>query len=521
MFKKIIALIISVSMVLSLFVGCQKKDDSVNQTEITKSQATSTTANEPSSKKLFDKTVKLTYLIQSNAQTPYQQDWYVYKAIEEKTNVKLEIEAVGSGAFTEKINLIIASGTLPDLIGQASMAIPVQYGQEGAFINALDYVNKQPNFKKWYEKSKIYAQSFVSGDGKMYGYPNEGIGETNRLGWIYRKDIFEKEKLSIPKDDKELYTILKTLKSLYPKSYPLVMAGTLFLRFTAVAWGTEQGMYYDSVKKVWKYGPVEDNYKEMISFFNKLYIEGLIPPDFTTINLAGADTLIANDQAFIYPTYFHLFTTINANQKPSRPAFEMWGMPPFKGGANGVAKMPDWATYGGNITISKNSKNIDDALKFVDWMYTDEATELLSWGEEGKTYKIVDGKKKFILDGSEETALRKQYGLSTFGAYLRFNFDTFMSFKDEKSKQLVSEIKKYDIPRNPGWSIFFIGPEKEVNTTVGQDILNHTNSEILKFIMGKRSLDEWNVFVKEINDRGLSKLISAYETTYNKMQGSK
>ena len=38
-----------------------------------------------------------------------------------------------------------------------------------------------------------------------------------------------------------------------------------------------------------------------------------------------------------------------------------------------------------------------NAIKFMNWLYSDEAMELTSWGKAGETYEVVDG-KRYIRD---------------------------------------------------------------------------------------------------------------------------
>ena len=47
--------------------------------------------------------------------------------------------------------------------------------------------------------------------------------------------------------------------------------------------------------------------------------------------------------------------------------------------------------------INKNTKNVVEVLKFLDWMAKPENLSTLQWGIEGKTYKVENGKK--VLTG--------------------------------------------------------------------------------------------------------------------------
>ena len=38
--------------------------------------------------------------------------------------------------------------------------------------------------------------------------------------------------------------------------------------------------------------------------------------------------------------------------------------------------------------------NFEAILRMIDWLYSDEAMVAMTFGEEGTTYKVEDGKKK-------------------------------------------------------------------------------------------------------------------------------
>ena len=72
-----------------------------------------------------------------------------------------------------------------------------------------------------------------------------------------------------------------------------------------------------------------------------------------------------------------------------------------------------------------DENRIKNAVKYIDWMYSDEAFELLSWGKEGETYEVVNGQRQYILDdtGNAPGAVR----CSDYGAYLRLDPEAALS----------------------------------------------------------------------------------------------
>ena len=188
-FRKGIALLCSAVLATSLFAGCSSGSSSAAAPGSSSSASASVSNSE--SGPLFSEPVTFSMLIPSHASWPFQDDWYVIDLVKEYTNVDFNITSVDTEGFSEKLNLTMASGELPDLIYLVGNAAVQQYGPQGAFINILDYIDQMPNFKAWYEENTQYALNFMSADGALYQFPEQGVDETNRRGWLYRADVVE------------------------------------------------------------------------------------------------------------------------------------------------------------------------------------------------------------------------------------------------------------------------------------------------------------------------------------------
>jgi len=524
MMKKLIAISLLVGICSSSFTACgtKGKDISTDKSLVASPEA-------KTNGKLLDKPVTLSIMLPSNPSYPYKEDWYIVKALQEKTNVTLKVDAIlnSNNAFDTKLNLVMASGDIPDLISPIGNAITKKYGDQGAFIDAYDKANmdKTPNFKKWTNDNKAYVTNFMTSDNKVYMYPEKGIEEANRRGWLYREDIFKKNNLTVPKDEKELYTVLKKLKEIYPKSYPFSFRTTGLSQFMMLApsWGTDyqdstHQLYYDSKAKDFVYGPIEDNFKDMITFYNKLYTEKLIPPNTLTLDTKGWQDIMSNSDAFITVDYLSRIDSFNIPLQKTDPSYNLQYMAPPKGGANGVNKFADSSTGTYGFVVSAKSKQLDSALKYVDWFYTKEAADLTTWGEEGKTYNTVNGQKKFIGESVDVAQLRVKTGLSTYGFYQVFDYNSHVSTFTKDTQTAYAESRKYDLPSYV--SVAFTAEEQDIVNTVGVNIAKATDQQISRFIVGDRNLSEWDKYVKEIKDLGLDKLKAVYVKAYARQQAA-
>ena len=456
-----------------------------------------------------------TALLSSHPNWPYREDWVVWKIIEEKTGVTLKVQ-VPSGNWDEVLNLTVASGNMPDLMYMSSFTQANDYGQQGALANILQYVDMMPNFKKWLEKYPEIKERYLSADGKMFMFPNEGFGETNRRAWLYREDIFKKHNLNMPQNYDELYDVLKQLKTLYPDSYPLSFRWQLgTLENFAANFGVSTWVYYDKDAGVWKFGPTQEGFKDMLTYLSKFYKEGLMPPDWLTMTTKQWEDLMANNKSFVMTDYIVL-DTYNIPLRKQNPEFSLKFLPPPAGKPGGKQVNPHLHVIDSGLTVASTSKHIPDIMKFMDFFYSEEGREVSSWGKEGVTYVVENGQKKFKGDYPTFAELRKQTGLFTNGTYEWIDFNANLSMLSQEAREAYENARNYDTYLQPAPA--FTKEENDVIRTVGQTVKKFYEESVTKFILGEKNLSEWDKYVSDINKLGVDQLITIYTEAYKRTQ---
>ncbi|MCU6796088.1 extracellular solute-binding protein [Paenibacillus sp. WQ 127069] len=489
---------------LSLVTGCASGGE-------TKETPQAAVPNSPPVKKTF------TMLTESNPSWPYSKDWPAWKWIEEKTGVTLDVRTP-PGKTDEAVNLAVASGQIPDLMIVKDLQQANKFGQQGAFVNILDYKDQMPNFKKWMEKYPDITKEAIAADGKMYQFPNEGFGETNRTIWMDRDDIFKKEGLKAPATYDELYEVLKQLKAKYPDSYPLSfrIGGNRLqiLKYMAPGFGTHDDFFYDKAKKDVRYGPTENEFKTMIEYMNKFYKDGLIPPDFLTLETKQWQDMMAGSKSFITVDYIGRIDFFNLAMRKENPQFTVALMAPPAGGANGKQQNAYTHTVTGGFVIASKAKDVKDIMKFMDFFYSEEGKTLASWGKEGESYTLENGTKKMKADFVDVTDLRKKTGLATYGTYQWIDYDAHLSLSSKELQAAYPEARKYDSEYRPKPS--FNENELEIISTTGKALEKSRDENLSKFILGERKMAEWDQFVAEQNKLGLDKIKAIYKTAYER-----
>jgi putative aldouronate transport system substrate-binding protein len=187
-------------------------------------------------------------------------------------------------------------------------------------------------------------------------------------------------------------------------------------------------------------------------------------------------------------------------------------------GQNRIARVnPDSTGY--VVCNTGDAKRIENAFKLLDWMYTDEATMLLSWGKEGETYEVIDGKKQFIV-GENETP-RDKYGALTYGLYQRVDPEVVNALISEEQVVALDKSLEYMEDRaNPKFWIAFTDEELDRREELRPAIEAYTDEMLSKFILGMVPLTEWDSFQKYLKDLGVEELLSIHEKAYNRITKS-
>ena len=454
MAKKTVLFALSILLIaagFAMFSGCGSQGNITGETTAAKTSP------------LFAKPVTLRLMTPNSPSWPYQKDWYALKMIREKTNVSFEWITINEDQFEERLNTMMASGDVPD----------------------------------------------------------KGIQETDRMAWMYRKDIFGKHGLKVPANETEFLDVLRQLKKLYPDSYPYAERGLDRgmgrLEFLAGGWNTSfcgnHPFYYDYDRKEWRFGPIENNFRDMLAFYHQMLEEGLMPPDTLTLDTKAWQDIVSTNRAFITFEYLGRIDFFNMPMREENPEFTFVFMAPPRFGANGTAKNAFTAYAYSGWSLSANSPKLKDALKYMNWMYTPKAKELLSWGEEGETYEIADGQKRFI--GVHDIAsMRRKYGLSVNGTYALFDFDSHNSLSSKELSEAIVESRKYDMPQIP--SVSLTDEEIYIYARKFDVIKKRVSEDVSQFLLGDKPIGEFDSYVAEIQSLGIQELLDIYAKAYER-----
>ena len=241
-----------------------------------------------------------------------------------------------------------------------------------------------------------------------------------------------------------------------------------------------------------------------------------------TIDNTTWQELVTTDRGFIMPEYQTRIDFFNAIGRKTNPEFDLQAMvPPIANKETGLAMVNKYNIDPTGLTIcnTRDDYRIAKAAKFVDWFYTDEAVELLSWGKEGETYEFVDGKKQYILDetGTQANTL---YGFGTYGTFIKMDPEAVLAFESGDIAETRDMVIEHTMPyANPTIYLAFNVEEQRIIDEYKTAISNYTKEMITKFILKQEPLSKFDSFVETVkNDFYLEELLAAHESAYDRIK---
>lgn len=403
--KRILSTAMALVLTAGLLAGCASEkpaENGGNKTEAgtpTKSEDKASTDNGISTQvdghTKMNEEVTLSYLIYEHTDWPINDDTPVRQKMFEATNVKVESIVAPASNFEEKFNVAIMGKELPDMMMGKSIDVLNEYGLKGAFIPLEDLIAEYaPNINaRLDDRAK---KMITASDGHIYALPRFGQ-ERLRTAWLIRKDWLDDLGLEVPTTTDEWIEVLKAFKENDPgnagdRLVPMMnrSGSSVFLLYSAPTFGLHPENY-TKMGDSYVLNATTDEYKNMVEFYRTLYAEGLFDKEFVTTSSKQWEEAISAGYvgAFVdFASRSDTFTSVLKQQDPDAE-FVVAAPPVGPTGAQGVPSYSDILTTT-SVAISKDCENVEAALAWLDYLYSEDGAWLTSVGIEGLTYTGVD-----------------------------------------------------------------------------------------------------------------------------------
>lgn len=535
--KKVAVLLLALCLVAGAFSGCtdDNKNNNANSSPSASPSTSSSTGSSasPSSDgssdtKIVDKPITLKVLTTSEAGITLSADTPVFQELSKRTNINFEIEELPLAEPAQKLNLIMASKQLPDLLanpGQGKTWFD-KYGAEGALIPIQDLVKEHaPNLQNAFDNTPFGdtpIADLYSSDGNLYIVPVYSHPQPGAV-WCIRQDWLDKVNMKAPTTVDEFIAVMKAFKDQNVNGSGDVLpfcASSGYIPAMVNFFGAHEGFYLDKDSDTIKYGPVEDNWKEAMNFIYRIYQEGLLDKEFPTNDTTIFEQKVsANRVGMFYGWPFSGLVRCNELIKAVDANAQYVPIAPIKKDASSVAvKEGKQATLIARSAITSSNKYPVETIKLINYLYSRDGEILMNWGIEGEDYTIVDGKPQFmdsIMKNSDGPSVaRGKRGMQRAFPFLA-DKEAEMAVADELVVKAWTEYNESGAlwPLMPNVSI----PEdKQARfNSLNTQISTYLQEKRAAFMIGTESIDkEYDGFKKELENRGLSEILAIYNDAY-------
>ncbi len=344
----------------------------------------------------------------TNGVSSYEVNDYT-QWLEEQTGLDLVFDVAPwatSPEAKQKLNLVLASGELPDVIMNLPMPLADQQtlADQGLIIPVDDLIAEYGDeFAQVMSDMPQIREATALSDGKMYSLPE--INDCyhcsfSQKAWIY-KPWLDALGLEVPTTTDELYTVLKAFKEQDPNGngiadeipwsasvsngwHPELDSFIMNSFVLNPMLSNDQHMFVEDGKIKAAYA--EEGWKEGMLFLNKLYSEGLIDPEAFTNDNTQLKGIAENPDTpvlgFVQEGWPGMFLDWGG---PSGRWEDYVPIAPLKGpsGLQQTPNTPYQAIATGRYVITSAAANPAAAFRLADLMYSYEATQRNVFGRPG------------------------------------------------------------------------------------------------------------------------------------------
>lgn len=476
-----------------------------------------TMAAVPFSASQAEEPITFTYYVGNLGNTVIQSfaDNLAYQEIQRVTGVNLEFLHSGLNEQANQIGVMVASLDMPDIMELGGYRYPKGEDamiDDGIILRLNELVEEYaPDYLALINSNDEIRRQVVTDEGNIWAFLC--IQPTDEIPWrgmSIRKDILDAHDMALPETIGELKECLLLFKELGMEiPFFFNINGGAFDDGPIVsAWDVGPLFYVEDGEM--KYGPMEDGYKEFLTEMHEWYELGLLDKEAPVRNGTDVDALAANGEiGVLLQAGYGPTLAVNLNGQAQNPDFLLYPIPnlPLEKGDTVQFRNYNYYNKGDPAVIPTTCSDPVEAVKFMNFGYTEEGFYLYNYGVEGVSWEMIDGVPTYteLITNSTEgpwTNIRDKYKRHT-GPYLRdemaFPVTDFEMLCMEEWAKAGDELCPPPVSRTA-----------EENDRFGQlnpDILLYVKEMRWKFITGEESLDNYDAFRDQLRTMGIEEVL--------------
>ena len=463
-------------------------------------------------------------------------DCSIYKAAEEATGIHVDYQGMSTSASNEQFNVMVASGSYPDLIGWGlnfANGDDAEVDEDVILDLTEDIAQYAPNYYNLLSTDDELLKTAVSSSGYItafYGLTTEdGLAKE---GLAIRTDELQKLGLDKPYTIDDYENVLAAFKDDGLKQ-PMMMLAPGAIQDNWLSGAFDVAAFCNSfpmsVVPTYvqdgeiKFGPIEDGFKDYITLMHEWYEKGYIEADFISDNSNWnspdyANAITNGEAGIFYCDWGNLGGYIEASEIDGFALEATYDMHASEDSINHFGTFITKSASNG-FRITTNCENVELACQWGDWWYSEEGSLLANYGVEGEGFEYVDGVPTFTSlvtdsDLGMRDALLVYASNGTINCVIDNNaVASGYSEVDKAAPEIWAKgmDDEYVIPTSMSLS----ADDSTEAANIYSDIQTLCMESIAKFITGDKSLDEFDDFVQQIEDMGIQDYLDIYQECYD------
>ncbi len=543
--KRILASLLCAAMALGTFSGCSS-DGGASSSEASSSSGTSSSSEAASSEGssegeeagtgsgvVFPDTMtSLTVELFDRANIPESQgtlednQWTRWVKEEmQKLNVDVTFVPVPRGEETTKLNVLLASGTAPDISFTYDRVLFAQYASDGGLTPLDDYMDTYGKTIVELFGSEILDYGVL--DGVQYAVPARRASTSHYMSFI-RKDWLDELGLEVPTTKAELKEVLVAFKERDPDCIPWgIFPNNSSERFTCHSFALYDAMYSfferDDEQDWTTPEPMRTGFKDFMQWLNELYAEGLIDQEFatkTTGEIRYADGV--NDKVGFYTegewtpygtdskaVYRHLLEVNPDAEYVPVECFE---------NADGHYYKTHYPPIGLYLFVPTTCESPEAAVTYMNWQADGDVAWRISYGDEGVQYEM-EGDVPKIIDAEE---WQNTLGYISSDLKLMYNGDPIMPQEQEMAilRDKAGDLGDFavatrEMALNDALTEKLFNREIKSESDYGAELTTTCDSYWSTLITSTNFEADYEAFVAELESKGINEIIAERTEYYN------
>jgi putative aldouronate transport system substrate-binding protein len=488
----------------------------------------------------------------------YFNDALWLQELGKRHNITINVQGPVGGSYSEAVNVLFASGDLPDIIGNYNLngyngGIDAAI-QDGVVLNfgaKPEYLKLVPNWKRMIDGNDNIRRLVTLDDGTIpiFCHIEENIDRAAWLGIAIREDWLKRLNLAVPTTIDELYAVARAFKTRDANGngdpndeVPIASGGDVYNALLA-AFGLRRNTWYPDPANPgkathWTLYKNGQAYTQALTTLAQWYKEGLLDVDFLVQSSDARNAKITGDKAGVFHTYLSGFRDnreaikeyLKQQHYGNPDQVRVIALPNLKGPDNRPYSFNNdrvnWAKPSEATFITAAAEKRGKAtriLPMIDYLYSPEGYELINFGVEGISFtRNADGTHRWTDLVARDPNYSLSNKVSEYALPFWGGWPKIMSYEAWKLNDLA------DSDAEAAHSVWIkddtgiCAPGFQLNAKDSADlarIMADANTAIDEFtsqvLTGQRPVSEIPAFLQRLDGMGITQAQQIYQRAYD------